>query len=526
VLDAEDSPGLTLDGGKDDGITATAPLVTVSGGTLTMGERVTLQNNKRNGVTSSGSAVSVLSGGKFTMSGGMICGNTGPMHGGGVNVENSRFEMHGGTISGNTAGFAGGVRVSNDANTVFIMTDGTISGNTSSGDCGGVFVGNNGRFEMSGGTISGNMFTGNGGGVFVDEKPDTKFTMSGNAVVKQDVYLSSGKIITVSGALTPPAGECSAEIKLVTPSDNSDVVVFEGDGTSYRLSFGDVSKFKLLCDGKSLLYSNTDNNAKLVSVTPSGPAIQASYSNGGAPIYDSLKTIIENVSGTESVPAVVNIVADVVELASTVSITNGNHITLTVMDDWEVTTIKRKSSFKDSMFSVESGGSLVLDAGNGSLTLDGGKDDNITAEAALVKVDGGTLTMGGNVTLQNNNRSSTDTSSTGGGVYLTNNGTFNMSGGKISSNTARWGGGVYIGGSGIFNMSGGIISGNTASQGGGVYQGGGAFTMSGGSKINGNADSPPNTASTGAAYARSSGTKPPGLESTNNTIIGGVVQLQ
>jgi hypothetical protein len=76
----------------------------------------------------------------------------------------------------------------------------------------------------------------------------------------------------------------------------------------------------------------------------------------------------------------------------------------------------------------------------------------------------------------------------GGGVCISNNGTFSMSGGAISGNeaTGSKGGGVaVIAGSSIFTRSGGAISGNkitgSSGLGGGVYmEGGSAFTLSGG----------------------------------------------
>lgn len=71
-------------------------------------------------------------------------------------------------------------------------------------------------------------------------------------------------------------------------------------------------------------------------------------------------------------------------------------------------------------------------------------------------------------------------SATGGGVYVFEDGTFEMTGGEISGNTAGDGGGVYVGVNATFTMSGGTISGNIAEYGGGVYVYEDAtFTMSG-----------------------------------------------
>jgi hypothetical protein len=488
TLNAGDSLGLTLDGGKNSDIGAIKALVTVSGGMLAMGGGVTLKNNNTNNY---GSGVYVGNGGEFTMSGGNISGNTANT-GGGVYVSSGTFNMSGGNISGNIANTAGGV-----------------------------FVNNGSTFDMSGGKISGNT-ANTGGGVYVTYSDNAKFAMSGNAVVKQEVFLASGRKIIVSGELTPPEGEYSAEIKLASTSNGA--VVLEGAG-GYNLSFGDVAKFTLLDNDEGFSYSDTENNARLVSGTPSGSAIQASYSNGGVPIYGNLKTIIENVSGTESAPAIVRIVTAEVELANTVDIASGKHIKLTVADGLETTIERESSNFKSSLFNVESGGSLVLDAGSGALTLDGGKSDGMTAEAALVKVDGGTLTMGDGVALKNNNN--TSTSDRGGGVYLASGGTFVMNGGEISDNRtsninniseSNGGGGVYVDG-GTFTMNGGAIRNNATDgywghHGGGVFiKNSGTFTMSGNSTISGN------TGFDGGGVFINSGTF---TMSGNSTIIGNI----
>ena len=68
----------------------------------------------------------------------------------------------------------------------------------------------------------------------------------------------------------------------------------------------------------------------------------------------------------------------------------------------------------------------------------------------------------------------------GGGVYVIS-GTFEMSGtAAISGNRAFRGGGVRVSGDGTFTMSGGTIAGNSATVGGGVYVNGGEVTISGG----------------------------------------------
>jgi hypothetical protein len=102
-----------------------------------------------------------------------------------------------------------------------------------------------------------------------------------------------------------------------------------------------------------------------------------------------------------------------------------------------------------SLFTIESGATLVLDSG---VTLKGHSSNN----ASLVRVN-----SGGNLVLKDGGTISGNTTSSyyGGGVFV-------EGGGTISGNTAvgyTHGGGVYVEG-GTFTMSGGEISGNTASS--------------------------------------------------------------
>jgi parallel beta-helix repeat protein len=480
---------LTLDGND---ISTGSPLVEVSGGKLTMGDGVTLRNN--NNSDNSG-GVRVTNSGTFTMTGGSISGNRANFDSGGVRVDGGIFTMTGGTINGNTANSnGGGVLVKNST---FTMAGGTISGNTAESKGGGVYVFGSSTFTMTGGTISGNNLadngSGDGGGVFVD----STFTMSGTAVVKQDndVYLPNGKKITVSGALTPPQGETySAKIKLAAPTNGA--VVLEGVG--YTLTDGDVKKFTLSGNEDTFLLHN---NKGILADTTGQTAADALYFVGDTPTYAAtLATAISSI-GTGTT-ATVYIVQDEITVASNINV-SGN-VTLAVLGDGEKT-VERGSGNSGSLFTVGTGASLTLDAGNGSLTLDGGKNDSISADAALVKVvSGGKLTMDDGVTLQNNN----NTVGTGGcgGVYVDGNGEFTMKGGTISHNTVSGtgdGGGVYVTGSSTFTMEGGEISDNTASsEGGGLYLStGSTFTMSGNAVISDNT-----ATSGGGVYVTNGGT--------------------
>jgi hypothetical protein len=171
-------------------------------------------------------------------------------------------------------------------------------------------------------------------------------------------------------------------------------------------------------------------------------------------------------------------------------------------------TIKRGSNYLYQLFNVGKDGTLILGGKDSAeITIDGG-NYFVEAYAPLIDITGpGELIINDNVTLQNNYN--IYGSNGGGGVVVSDNGTFTMNGGIISGNTAsddagHGGGGVAVLASGTFIMNGGTISGNTAwhdslnplttsSSGGGVYMVGDnnsvtTFTMTGGTISSNTAD--------------------------------------
>ena len=96
-----------------------------------------------------------------------------------------------------------------------------------------------------------------------------------------------------------------------------------------------------------------------------------------------------------------------------------------------------------------------------------------------VYVNSGTFEMNYKASVSSNTATNTKKEDTtyGGGVFVSNNGTFTMNGEatSVSNNTAKNGGGVHV--NGTFNMNGNAsIKSNT---GNGVYVNGGTFTVSG-----------------------------------------------
>ncbi|MDR1231272.1 MAG: hypothetical protein LBK61_07710 [Spirochaetaceae bacterium] len=483
TLGAGDSLGLALDGDGGN-ITATAPLVAVSGGTLAMGNGVALRNNMRQSNDNNDACgILVNNSGTFTMAGGEISGNKMSSHwGGGVLVDgSSTFTMSGGTVSDNEAGSGGGVVVRGGS--TFEMTGGAISNNKAiDGVGGGVSVGgSNSQFTMKGGAISGNTAVTNGSGVYVG---DGTFTMSGNAVVQQDndVYLPNGSTVTVAAALTPGQNNAaggpafSAKITPETTGDGTVIIT----GASNSILQNAVGKFTLNTGTSKMALSLDGTSAKLSTA-------RSSVNIGNETVY--FASLSDAVSGigtgatTSATPAVIMLMNDI-EIGTAVTVSS-KHIK--IKPDRDGVTVKRGMA-TGSLFTVGSNASLTLEGnGSASLVIDGGSGNSLTATAALVSVNsGGTLTMNNGAAVQNNNNTADSFSS--GGVYIASGGTFNMNGGEISGNTKggsnsyNSGGGVFVNGSsssqGVFNLYGGTIKNNTARVGGGVHvYSYGVFTM-------------------------------------------------
>jgi hypothetical protein len=186
-------------------------------------------------------------------------------------------------------------------------------------------------------------------------------------------------------------------------------------------------------------------------------------------------------------------------------------------------TIKRSNTLTSPLFQIEKG-TLTLGRDDlkkdeqGTITIDGDKDNNSNSNDSLITVFG-TLVMHEGVTITNNKKTSSPFSNLnssdprydgnigGGGVYVVG-GIFTMDGGTISHNNSANGGGVRVRGGGTFIMSGGEICDNEASNvGGGVrLSTSGTFTMSDEAKIYNNvANSNGGGVSTGNIFTMNGG---------------------
>ena len=398
----------------------------------------------------------------------------------GVNIASKgAFAMYGGTIRRNAAG------VSN--NDLFHMFGGTITGNHR-----GVYA-NGDNFIIAGDvTISGNGANGN-------------------------IYLTSGKTITVSGALSK-----TAQIGVSTESaipEGGYVTVAQGKAASpaYTLTTDDLNAFssdanydKQLLNGKIVFTNGTMHQHPICGTKgceESGhddklwlPISDESALRAATAGYYYLTKDIILWNGTwEPKDSVVlclngcNIEANVD--SDTIVVNSGRTFTLT---DCKGTTgeygkITHWGDYKN-------GRGVSVNGQNAEFIMYGGNisGNTVTGNGGGVYVNNrATFTMyGGEIT----GNKATGTNNCGGGVYVSadatntnRTSTFNMYGGTISGNEATdgSGGGVYVYYS-TFNMYGGTIgSANTGNKaygkgGGGVYVFNGTFTMSGSAAVSGN----------------------------------------
>ncbi len=169
---------------------------------------------------SSGGAV-YDSGGTFTMTSGEIYDNISINNSGGV-VVNGSFTMSGGTITGNRSGLGGGGITA--FNGTVTLEGGSVTDNTITGSMGGGVLVYGGSLSVSGDTV-----------VFGNTK---------NGVTANNVYLGSGKTITISDSLGDDAmlGVTTA----AAPSDGVPVDItgsnladysgnFQSDNASYSV---------------------------------------------------------------------------------------------------------------------------------------------------------------------------------------------------------------------------------------------------------------------------------------------------
>ena len=401
--------------------------------TIKIENNVTLCLNGHKITAADGMDAIYMTGGSFTLT---DCKGVGTIThassktGRGVYVSSGTFNMYGGSITGNKAqdaqGRGGGVYVYSGSGT-FNMYGGSITGNRATGDGGGVYKsGSNSSFNMYGGSITGNTANSYGGGVYVD---GGGFTMSGG---------------TIGG----------------TKTGETNTATYGGGGVYAKANFE--------MTGGSIT-GNETNRGGGVYVTGKGSFTMSASADG-----QNIPSITGN-NATENGGGVY-----VVGSSSTFKMTGGS---IGGTNENDANTAYRGGGVcvdcsKFTMSASADGQNIPSITGNNATENGGGV--YVIGSSSTFKMTGGTI--GGTDANDAN-------TATNGGVCVSRNGSFEMSGSScITNNKATsYGGGVHISyASATFTMKGGSITGNNAYKsdyistfGGGVCVGSGIFTVSG-----------------------------------------------
>ena len=475
----------------------------------------------------------------FNMYGGSITGNRADT-GGGVSLASeysyAKFNMYGGSITNNAATNGdGGGGVHNLFGT-FTMYGGSITGNSADTRCGGggVYLARMGEFVMKGGEITGNTAK-NGGGVYTAVNGNTGLTVSGDAAITgnsntagkdENVYLVSGKTIEIGadglgekasiGVTTADTITTGSYVTVANGAENgyTDGNIFSDAGGAYcTLQEGDNVN---LYNGQPHRHpicgevcGHTGNEKHTDDIEWKPVSSLSDITEAGS--YYLTKDV--ETSGTWELTDGVNLCL------------NGHSIKCTnTAEYYPVISIKENITFTltdceggetPHTFKKDDTGRWVQDA-SGEITVKGVIFRATDVRGGGVEVSGGTFNMYGGTVCGGRLGSGS-----GVGVYSGNTraGTFNMYGGRISGNTATatsdgGGGGVFVCNSSTFNMSGNAaVSGNTAQYGGGVYLSSySAFSMSDHAAISGNS-----AAATGGGVFVSSGS----ITMSSDAVISG-----
>ena len=272
--------------------------------------------------------------------------------------------------------------------------------------------------------------------------------------------------------------------------------------TQKSIEFGKSLKMTPYCIKKCLLVSNMKyfvlnlmSKAKLQNLSVRGTTFSAVFMllmsfmlfssfftvvytfNGVSSFVSGYETIIV---GTESeLRAAINGAGatKLITFSADITLTN---TALTIMPGQNITLVTSAASPRVWKLIGASGQDVIIV--KGTLTIDGVIVTHVSGQNGRgVIVNGGTLNL-------NLGEISGNTATVGGGVYVAEDGVFNLSGrgGVVANNTAQNGGGVYVATGGSFIMTGGKVADNTARDGGGVYAAvGGSVKLLGG-RVSGN----------------------------------------
>ncbi len=468
-----------------------AAIIMASGTTLNMYDGANVLGNS----VRDDSAVLVR--GEFNMYGGLIAGNyanSANSYGGGVRVGGSNteatFHMYDGTIQDNMADNGGGVSVTGGS--TFYMHGGTIENNATRGGGwqnygGGVLV-HSGTFNMYGGTITGNQTgTGNGGGLALREGTQSTANIYGGTISDNTshgygggIYVSGntlniepdeGKVISITGN---KAFDCPTEGHQTGRGGG----MYLGNLANGTLTLDQVNISNNTAEdcGGGLFVSCDVNLEDGASITGNGEGLvnATSYANmNGGGVYLARGTFNLNggeISGNNDVynGAGVYVAGGTFNLNS--GKINGNEA-----QGYGGGVCVAGGTFNLNVGEISNnvasfGGGMNYEDGTVRINEGSTISGNTATRGAGIMVSGDNITMSGGIITDN--RAKGNQYKNGGGVYIVQytkqgtgviTGVFTMTGGKITGNTAdKYGGGVYIQDNGIFNVSGDAnVSGNT-----------------------------------------------------------------
>lgn len=178
-----------ITGGKNNSGNSAGGIVILSGGSVIIGDKISVTGNEAYGSSSAGG---IYSAGKLDVTDTTIVKNSGTTAGGVLVSASGNFTLNSGKINENRSeGTSGG-----GVYTVgkFTMTEGEIVKNDAkSGTTGGVYIGRGGSFTMDGGRIADN--EGPTGGVYVYNNAATKFTLNAGEITGNKATSGGGAYI-------------------------------------------------------------------------------------------------------------------------------------------------------------------------------------------------------------------------------------------------------------------------------------------------------------------------------------------
>jgi hypothetical protein len=220
--------GAVWNDGANAGLTSSAALVTMKGGTLVLDEGSVLRNNVNTATwETTGGAIN---GNNCTvkLTGGTIENNKSSVFGGAMYIgQSSKFIMESGTITNNTSDGSGGA-LCLDHSTTLTMTGGVIENNTNTASNGGAVWISNGAANVSGGVIKNNSAAGNGSAIQLNDS--SKLAIGGHPEIVGEINTGS-KLITVDGDLS----DCEISLRVSgSISNGTSIATVTEKGNAYN----------------------------------------------------------------------------------------------------------------------------------------------------------------------------------------------------------------------------------------------------------------------------------------------------